>query len=302
MLRSGPLAPLYLRSYPTIVFAMSAPMELYQNTCLACSKLITRSYSTSFTLGIRTLARRYHLPIYAIYGFVRAADEIVDTFHNYDKAALLTQFERDTYHAIEMGLSLNPVLHSFQGVVNQYKIEHELIDAFLRSMKMDLHRNVYDREGYEDYIYGSAEVVGLMCLRVFCEGDEAAYQRLKEPARSLGKAFQKVNFLRDMKSDYEERGRVYFPGVDFEAFDQPAKDLIEADIRRDFEHAYTGILQLPEGARKGVLLAYKYYVRLFKKICGMPPTRILQERIRIPDSQKLAILAGTYVRHQFSLL
>jgi phytoene/squalene synthetase len=264
--------------------------------------LITRNYSTSFTLGIRTLARRYHLPIYAIYGFVRAADEIVDTFHDFDKAALLAQFERDAYQAIEIGLSLNPVLHSFQAVVNQYHIEHELIDAFLRSMEMDLDRDAYDRRGYEAYIYGSAEVVGLMCLRIFCEGDEAAYQRLKEPARSLGKAFQKVNFLRDMKSDYEERGRVYFPGVAFDAFDQSAKDLIEADIRRDFEHAYTGIVQLPDGARKGVLLAYKYYLRLFAKICRMPPGRILQERIRIRDSRKLAILAGTYVRHQFTLL
>lgn len=268
---------------------------------MACSKLITRNYSTSFTLGIRTLAKRYHLPIYAIYGFVRAADEIVDTFHDYDKAALLQQFKRDTYQAIADGISLNPVLHSFQAVVNQYHIEHELIEAFLRSMEMDLEDINYDRQAYEDYIYGSAEVVGLMCLRVFLQGDEGEYQRLKPAACSLGKAFQKVNFLRDMKSDYHDRGRVYFPGVDFEAFNEQAKAEIEVDILCDFQHAYTGIVQLPEGARKGVMLAYKYYLQLFAKIRKLPPSRILNERVRIPDSRKLAILAGTYVRQQINL-
>lgn len=282
--------------------ATQAHMQLYQATCMACSKLITQHYSTSFTLGIRTLSKRYHLPIYAIYGFVRYADEIVDTFHAYDKRRLLAEFRADTYTAIEQGLSLNPVLHAFQAVVNQYQIERELIDAFLYSMEMDLDDRTYSPALYEQYIYGSAEVVGLMCLRVFCEGDDAQYQRLREPARSLGKAFQKVNFLRDMKSDYYDRGRVYFPGVNFEGFDRAAKAAIEADIQRDFDHAYTGIVQLPDGARRGVHLAYTYYLRLFRKIAKLPPSRIQEERIRIPDPQKVALLVGTYFRQQLSFL
>lgn len=281
---------------------MHVPMDLYRSTCLECSKLITQRYSTSFSLGIRTLSRKYHESIYAIYGFVRYADEIVDTFHNFDKATLLEQFKQDTYQAIQSRISLNPVLYSFQDVVNQYNIEYELIDAFLKSMEMDLTEQEYDAQGYDEYIYGSAEVVGLMCLRVFCEGDEAMYQRLKEPARSLGKAFQKVNFLRDMKSDYQDRGRVYFPGVEFDEFNIAAKKEIEDDIAKDFAHAYEGIVQLPEGARKGVYLAYRYYLRLFRKISQLPPQKILTERIRVPDSQKIGILIGTYVQMQFNLL
>ncbi|TAE46521.1 MAG: phytoene/squalene synthase family protein [Bacteroidetes bacterium] len=270
-------------------------MQLYTETALACSKLITKKYSTSFSLGIRTLHKRFHLPVYAIYGFVRYADEIVDTFHGFDKRSLLEEFRRDTWQAIASGISLNPVLHSFQDVVNRYHIEPELIEAFLHSMEMDLDQDRYNRDGYEQYIYGSAEVVGLMCQRVFCEGDDALYERLKEPARSLGKAFQKVNFLRDMKSDYQERGRVYFPGVEFTHFDLAAKRAIEADIKHDFDHALTGIVQLPAGARRGVMLAYRYYLRLFDKIIKLPPQRILQERIRVPDSQKMVILLGTYL-------
>lgn len=281
---------------------MHVPMELYRNTCLECSKLITKRYSTSFTLGIRTLSKKYHSPIYAIYGFVRYADEIVDTFHDFDKAKLLRAFRADTYAAIEQGISLNPVLHSFQDVVNTYHIERELIDAFLYSMEMDLTKTAYTDQKYDEYIYGSAEVVGLMCLRVFCEGDHAMYDRLLEPARSLGKAFQKVNFLRDMKSDFQDRGRVYFPGVSFDRFDQAAKRAIEADIKHDFDHAYTGIIALPEGARRGVYLAYKYYLRLFRKIVNLPAERILQERVRVPDNQKIAMLIGTYVQHQFNFL
>lgn len=281
---------------------MVIPMELYRSTCLECSKLITKRYSTSFSLGIRTLNKKYHEAIYAIYGFVRYADEIVDTFHNFNKAELLEQFKADTYSAIQAKISLNPVLYSFQDVVNEFHIEYELIDAFLKSMEMDLTESEYTAEEYNDYIYGSAEVVGLMCLRVFCEGDEEEYQRLKEPARSLGKAFQKVNFLRDMKSDYQDRGRVYFPGVEFDEFNQVAKKEIEADIAKDFKHAYEGIIQLPEGARKGVYLAYRYYLRLFRKISHLPPDKILTERIRVPDSQKIGILIGTYVQMQFNLL
>lgn len=277
-------------------------MQLYQDTCMDCSKIITNNYSTSFSLGIKTLGKKYHKPIYAIYGFVRYADEIVDTFHEFDKHTLLSKFKKDTYEAIETGISLNPVLHSFQSVVRQYHIEHDLIEAFLNSMEMDLYQDRYNQDGYEDYIYGSAEVVGLMCLRVFCEGNDQMYQELKEPARSLGKAFQKVNFLRDMKSDYFERGRVYFPGVDFQQFTSDIKKSIEADIQADFDHAYTGIIRLPEGAKQGVFLAYRYYLRLFKKITRLQPAQILNKRIRVPDNQKLLIWVGTYFRHQLNFI
>ena len=277
-------------------------MELYKHTCMECSKLITHRYSTSFSLGIKTLSKRFHSSIYAIYGFVRYADEIVDTFHDYDKASLLEKFSRDTWQAIDEGISLNPVLHSFQEVVNTYHIEKDLIEAFLKSMRMDLHHTAYSQDMYDSYIYGSAEVVGLMCLRVFCEGDEAYYQRLKAPAQSLGKAFQKVNFLRDMKSDFQERGRVYFPGVDFNNFDVSAKHLIEADIQADFDHAMTGIVELPEGAKRGVYLAYRYYRRLFKKIVKLPPSRVLMERIRVPDNQKLAIWVSTFFQDRLNYI
>lgn len=277
-------------------------MKLFDLTTYECSKLITEHYSTSFTLGIKTLHKRYHYPIYAIYGFVRYADEIVDTFHEHDKELLLSDFRDETYKAIESKISLNPVLHAFQLVVNTYHIEHELIDAFLKSMEMDLYTNAYNDNRYKEYIYGSAEVVGLMCLRVFCEGDETEYQRLKEPARHLGSAFQKVNFLRDIKSDYVERGRVYFPGVDFNAFSTQAKDEIEADIQADFDAAYQGILQLPGGAKLGVYLAYIYYLNLFKKIKNCSAEMIAQERIRIPDPMKFVLLIGTYFRARFNYL
>lgn len=277
-------------------------MNLYQATCLECSKLITQSYSTSFTMGIKMLDKKYHLPIYGIYGFVRFADEIVDTFHEHDKAALLKRFKEDTYKAIEERISLNPVLHAFQSVVNTYFIERELIEAFLYSMEMDLYKQVHNDNSYDEYIYGSAEVVGLMCLRVFCEGDQDMYERLKAPAQSLGKAFQKVNFLRDMKSDYQDRGRVYFPSVDFTRFDNSIKLQIEEEISRDFDHAYTGIIALPPGARKGVYLAYVYYKRLLSTISRLPASHIQQERVRVPDNQKLALLVKTYFQHRLSLL
>lgn len=269
-------------------------LDLYKKTSLECSKLITERYSTSFTLGIKTLDKRFHLPIYAIYGFVRYADEIVDTFHGFDKKTLLSRFKADTYLAIEEGISLNPVLHSFQLMVNQYHIDHELIEAFLHSMEMDLYFADYNQVGYEEYIYGSAEVVGLMCLRVFCEGDVAMYDRLKDDARRLGSAFQKVNFLRDIKSDFQERGRTYFPNVDFENFTLEDKKSIEDDIQADFDAALRGIIALPQGAKAGVYLAYRYYLRLFDKIKGCPASKIQNERIRVPDFQKIALLASTY--------
>jgi phytoene/squalene synthetase len=277
-------------------------MQLYDQTTFECSKLITQRYSTSFTLGIKTLDREYHFPIYAIYGFVRYADEIVDTFHDFDKKSLLERFKADTYQAIREKISLNPVLHSFQSVVNDYKIEKELIDAFLKSMEMDLYETAYTQGGYEEYIYGSAEVVGLMCLRVFCEGNEEQYQQLRESARRLGAAFQKVNFLRDLKSDYQERGRVYFPGVDFQKFNPDAKKQIEADIQADFDAAYEGIKKLPNGSKWGVYLAYVYYKTLFKKIKQLPASRVMQERIRVPDPQKLALWVQTYCKHKLNYL
>ncbi len=269
-------------------------VELYDNTALECSRLITQRYSTSFTLGIKTLDKKFHLPIYAIYGFVRYADEIVDTFHDQDKGKLLEKFKKNTYEAIETKLSLNPVLHAFQLMVNKYEIDHDLIESFLRSMEMDLDFKTYNDHRYHEYIYGSAEVVGLMCLKVFVEGDEEMYERLKEPACKLGAAFQKVNFLRDIKSDFEERGRVYFPGVDYSHFDKTAKQAIEEDIQKDFDESLIGIEGLPEGAQLGVRVAYLYYQKLFDKIKGLPAETITQERIRIPNSKKLTLLLGTY--------
>ena len=277
-------------------------MQLYRQVCIETSRLITQRYSTSFTMGIRAFDKRFRDPIYAIYGFVRFADEIVDTFHDYPKAQLLARFWEDTHRAIDEGISLNPVLQSFQEVVNEFHIERELIDAFLRSMEMDLHENIYDQSTYEEYIYGSAEVVGLMCLRVFCEGDKAYYDSLKAPARSLGAAFQKVNFLRDLKSDFDDRGRIYFPGVDFTNFSAADKIMIEEDIRQDFDRGYEGILRLPEGARFGVYLAYVYYLNLLQKIKRAPANRVAEERIRVNDGRKVVLLFSSAVRNSLNLL
>jgi phytoene/squalene synthetase len=274
--------------------------QLFTDTSLACSKLITSRYSTSFTLGIRTLEPRLHLPVYAVYGFVRWADEIVDTFHGHDKAALLADFRRQTYEAIETGLSLNPVLHAFQSVVRQYGIDRAFIDAFLHSMALDLEDHSYHSDLYKEYIYGSAEVVGLMCLRIFCHGDAALFERLRAPACRLGAAFQKVNFLRDIRSDYEDRGRVYFPGVVYQRFNDETKREIEADIKADFEAAYAGIQQLPRSAKLGVYLAYVYYLKLFYKIKKLPAARILGERVRVPNNTKMLLLLGSYFRYRLA--
>ena len=276
--------------------------DLYSKTCLECSELITQRYSTSFSMGIRAFDRSFRAPIYAIYGFVRFADEIVDTFHNFPKKVLLDRFRQETYIAIEEGISLNPVLQAFQETVNQYEIERELIDAFLDSMEMDLHHQSYEDHLYKKYIYGSAEVVGLMCLRVFCQGDDAMYQRLVEPARALGAAFQKINFLRDIKSDFDDRGRVYFPGVDFAHFSNEEKRKIEEDIRKDFDFAYTGIVQLPKGVRFGVYLAYVYYTNLFQRIMEVPAHQVMKKRIRVNDRKKVMLLFSSAVRSSLNLL
>ena len=279
--------------------------ELFESVSASCSRMITKAYSTSFSLGIQTLDKRFREPIYGIYAMVRFADEIVDTFHDHDKKQLLQEFRQQTFEAIDRRISLNPVLHSFQKVVHSYGIPKEQIEAFFNSMEMDLEQTAYGRAGYEEYIYGSAEVVGLMCLRVFTEGDEAEYQRLTEPARALGAAFQKVNFLRDMKSDLEDRGRVYFPGVDFANFETSSKRMIEAEIEEDFRQALKGIRMLPKGAREGVLLAYRYYMALFAGIKAAPAEKIKEMRIRVPDYKKFAVLlytiAGLRVRYAAGL-
>ena len=275
-------------------------MQEYNQLSLDLSTVITHRYSTSFTRGIKTLHKRFHQPIYAIYGFVRLADEIVDTFHGFDKKDLLTKFKSQTREAIDQKISTNPVLHAFQLVVNEYKIDHDLIEAFLYSMELDLDKKSYDDTFYQKYIYGSAEVVGLMCLRVFCEGDGELYNKLVEPARRLGAAFQKVNFLRDLKSDYQERGRVYFPGVDFSKFTNDDKKKIEQDIDADFRAAYPGMMQLPKDVRPGVYTAFIYYRELLKKIQKVPATQVMQTRIRVPDSEKLILLWRTYLKFGIS--
>jgi 15-cis-phytoene synthase len=277
-------------------------LALYSKTCMECSQLITQRYSTSFSMGIRVFDKKLRAPIYAVYGFVRFADEIVDTFHGYEKATLLTRFREDTYRAIEERISLNPVLQSFQEVVHAYSIEHELIDAFLDSMEMDLHFSTYEDSLYKKYIYGSAEVVGLMCLRVFTQGNEAEYQTLKAPAQALGSAFQKINFLRDMRSDFAERGRVYFPGIDFLHFDNTQKIEIEADIKADFDYGYKGILALPKSARFGVYLAYVYYINLFEKIKAANVARVKEERIRVRNRRKMILLFSSALRNSLNLL
>lgn len=277
-------------------------LALYDQVCLKASRHTTYSYSTSFSLGIRSLDKRFHAPIHAIYGFVRFADEIVDTFHGFDKNDLLQRFRQDTFRAVAEGISLNPILHSFQSVVNSYSIEPELYNTFLDSMAMDLTDKEHDQGSYETYILGSAEVVGLMCLRVFCEGDEASYQRLKPAAMKLGSAFQKVNFLRDLKDDHQNLGRTYFPGIDVVEMNAETKALIEDDIQHDLDQALIGIRQLPKGSRFGVYIAYVYYQNLFRKIKMLPCDRIMKERVRVPNRHKFFLLTTSYLRHSIGLL
>jgi phytoene/squalene synthetase len=277
-------------------------MDLYDETCFECSKLITHKYSTSFSLGIKAFDKEFRYPIYAIYGFVRYADEIVDTFHEHDKLQLIRDFRTETFKAIEGHISLNPVIHSFQQVVNEYRIDHDLIHAFLNSMEMDLDKKAYDTEAYKAYIYGSAEAIGLMCLRVFTGNDDGLYQSLLPRARSLGAAFQKINFLRDVKADYEERGRTYFPDIDFNNFTEEYKQNIEADIKIDFTDAFEGIKRLPRGTRLGVYIAYIYYLQLLKKISYTPANVILQKRIRISDTRKMGLYVKAVVQQKLNLI
>jgi phytoene synthase len=277
-------------------------VELFNKASTDCSKAVTINYSTSFSSAINLLHGDLRAPIYHIYGFVRLADEIVDTFHHQDKSLLLQEFKQQTKEAIERGISLNPILNSFQQTVACYDIDHKMIDAFFSSMESDLTKNEYDRQDYQEYIYGSAEVVGLMCLCVFCEGNKLLFENLKTSARALGAAFQKVNFLRDMRSDFNELSRMYFPNCNFYNFTEADKLNIEVDIEKDFRAAYKGILQLPVKARFGVYVAYKYYYSLFKKIKLMKPQNVLQTRIRIPDYYKAYIVLRAGVKNRLKLI
>lgn len=276
--------------------------EMFDFVSIETSKLTTRTYSTSFSIGIRCLAKEIRNPIYAIYGFVRFADEIVDSFHDFNKSDLLFRFRNDTLTAIDEHISLNPILNSFQSAVHRYQIDPELIELFLRSMEMDLTQTQYDKDKFQEYILGSAEVVGLMCLHVFCGNDKKMFAQLKPAAMKLGSAFQKINFLRDLNADYNGLGRIYFPDVNIEQFDEECKRKIEASIKEDFDQGLKGIKQLPRSSKLGVYVAYVYYLALFKKIRNTPSGSVMKERIRIRNSQKLSILCSSYLKHQLNLI
>ena len=275
-------------------------IELYHKISVDASKNVTQLYSTSFSMGIKLLDKNIHDAIFSIYGFVRLADEIVDTFHDYPKSEMLQEFKEETYKALDRKISVNPILHAFQMVVNKYSIDRDLIDKFLLSMEQDLNDIQYSSVGYKEYIVGSAEVVGLMCLKVFVNGDNDLYFKLEEPARKLGAAFQKINFLRDVKADYQELGRTYFPGVDLEKFTPDEKLKIEEDIQDDFECALEGIIKLPSSSRLGVYVAYRYYFSLFKKIKKVSSDRLMEERIRVPNTKKLLITFKSMFQNQFN--
>ena len=277
-------------------------INLFHEISQRCSEIVTDRYSTSFSAAIRLLHKDIRVPVRNIYGFVRLADEIVDSFHDYDKAALLNEFRQATYDAIEKKISLNPILHSFQLTFHAYNMDIKLVETFLRSMEMDLVRRDYNRAGYEEYIYGSAEVVGLMCLYVFCDGDEAIYNSLTPYARSLGASFQKVNFLRDIRADYEVLDRTYFPSCDFGNFTEKEKAEIEKDIEKDFMAAYEGIGKLPARARFGVYAAYRYYYLLFSKIKKARANEILEQRFRVPDYRKILIWARAGLEMRLNMI
>ena len=276
--------------------------KLFDEVSYKASKITTKTYSTSFSFGILALHKSLRKSIYNIYGFVRFADEIVDSFHDYDKIILFNKFKDDAFFAIDNKISLNPILNSFQETVNTYSIDLSLINNFLDSMEMDLSERSYNKENYNNYIHGSAEVVGLMCLKVFVNGNEQLYNKLKPTAMSLGSAFQKINFLRDANIDYSLLGRSYFPGVQLDDFSQSDKIKIEKDIEKDFKDALVGIKMLPSSSRGGVYLSYLYYYHLFKKIKHLSPSRILEDRIRIPNLEKLALMFIASLKNQLNLI
>lgn len=276
--------------------------QLFDELSYSVSKMTTKKYSTSFSLGILALKPSIRSAIYAIYGYVRLADEIVDSFYGYDKEKLLNRFKVDTENALAEGISLNPILQSFQETVHKYQIDKALIDQFLHSMEMDLQKIDYNLELYNEYIYGSAEVVGLMCLQVFTDGSKEKYEELKPYAMKLGSAFQKINFLRDLKDDYQLLGRTYFPNIDMNVFNNQVKFEIEKEIEQEFEEALIGIKKLPASSLFGVYLAYKYYIYLFKKIRKKSSKDILNNRIRVPDYQKGYVALSSYVRFKMNVL
>lgn len=273
---------------------------LFDNLSIEISKMTTRTYSTSFSMGIYFIDPRLRDAIYSIYGFVRLADEIVDSFEGYEQGHLLSKLREETFEALQSGISINPILNSFQNAVNKYNIEQNLIDTFLNSMEMDLEKISYNTEMYQRYILGSAEVVGLMCLHVFTEGDKNQYDHLKPYAMKLGAAFQKVNFLRDLKDDYQILGRCYFPNVDVEEFNCNTKKMIESEIENDFRIALEGIKKLPLTSKRGVYLAYVYYRSLFKKIKNLPANRVLTERIRINNGRKIGLMINCIVQNKMN--
>lgn len=277
--------------------------SLFDTVSFKCSKLVTQNYSTSFSLAVKMLSPSIREAIYSIYGFVRFADEIVDSFHEYDKENLINDFEKEYYKAVEFGISLNPILNSFQHTVKEYNITDDLVQAFLKSMKLDLIKSTYNSQTeYEDYIYGSADVVGLMCLKVFVKGNEQKYEQLKNEAMRLGSAFQKVNFLRDLKDDNLVLNRNYFPGVDLNSFDENAKTTIINEIEEDFRVAYQGIVKLPIEAQFGVYTAYIYYKKLLKKLKNTPYYEIGSSRIRVSNYTKAGLLAQSFVTYKLKLV
>jgi phytoene/squalene synthetase len=276
--------------------------DLYDKVSIQCSEITTLAYSTSFSIGIRCLAKELRTPIYSIYGFVRFADEIVDTFHDYNKRELLARFKEDTYRSVKDGISLNPILNSFQFTVRRYNIDPALIEQFLKSMEMDLSIREYDEASLDEYILGSAEVVGLMCLQVFCYGRNKLCDDLKHYAMHLGSAFQKINFLRDLQADFAGMGRNYFPGLNLDRFDDGNKRKIEDSIKNDLDEGFKGIKKLPRSSRFGVYVAYVYYLALFEKIRNTPSEMILNTRISIRKRHKATLLAYSYVKHQLNLI
>ena len=275
---------------------MNTQKSIFDEVSLSCSKITTKSYSTSFSLAIKLLNKEYRDAIYSVYGFVRLADEIVDSFHSYNKKQLLSELRYSTIEALEKKISLNPIINSFQKTVKQYNIEWHLIDSFLESMEYDLNNNKCSEKTYKKYIAGSAEAVGLMCLQIFSQKGSIRYEDLEKYARSLGAAFQKINFLRDLKDDYKNLNRIYFPDLDINNLTEKDKKLIEDDIKKDFEHAIIGIKLLNKEAKKGVFLAYKYYICLFKKIQNTSPEKILKKRIRVSNLRKIFILIYSQIR------
>jgi phytoene/squalene synthetase len=277
--------------------------KLFDDVSEACSKVVTESYSTSFTLATKMLDRSIRQDIYNIYGFVRFADEIVDSFHDFNKQELLNLFESDLKKSIKDKISLNPILNSFQKTFNKYEIDYKLVNSFLKSMKWDLNKKQYlNKEEFDEYVYGSADVVGLMCLKVFVKGNQKQYNDLKPYAMSLGSAFQKVNFLRDLKADHDGLNRSYFPNLNIEKFDEKSKKIILNEINKDFSHALKGIFLLPSSARFGVYTAYKYYLKLLNKLKNTNPLKIKTTRIRVPNYQKINVLARSYVRYRLNIL